>query len=371
MVLIWTHTKKGISLFSAFILTVTLHVSCALSFVSIQEHKKWENMKEVERRLRHIIDYLDCCTEDMMPPFEREVSALGSAPSPARQGGEMQGSGEGSSRMLTHEGTCSTTMIPTTTSIRPQTMSAQRLPTPATPFATSATGSGSQQPETPVRFVSLITSTKEQSEKNAEDIQVLRAELDTLKGELSSERDERKKSEQAFQAEIDTHKRLLQEQQEENEQLARQHSLERIRSSRFRQQYVIENDQLKQRCDALQQCCDALQQRCDALEQRCDALEQQQASAQQQPPSQQRTPVQKWCDKALSVMGIPSPLGRAPDCKTQATTPFACYGNGSSCSYANQNVTLNAYIMHLKRRHNKNIRDPNMSEQERDRYLPI
>ena len=39
------------------------YMCLVLCLLYLQDHKNWKNMKKEERRLRHIIDHLDGCTQ--------------------------------------------------------------------------------------------------------------------------------------------------------------------------------------------------------------------------------------------------------------------------------------------------------------------
>ena len=103
----------------------------------------------------------------------------------------------------------------------------------------------------------------------------------------------------------------------------------------------------------------ALEHRVESLSGKVDELQAQIDDIGRSPPQPQETPFQYWKRKACTMLGIDKQGDRS-------TITFGCFDE--ECHWQNKTLrTLNAYIQHLKNKHDINLIDMDVPDLE---YLP-
>ena len=85
--------------------------------------------------------------------------------------------------------------------------------------------------------------------------------------------------------------------------------------------------------------------------------------------AEQKAHIVKWRRRGCEIQGLEVDPSRAPPSRLKAVFRYNCFD--SNCSFKNRDLALDSYIKHLIDRHHKVIRDVRMTEDERNRYLPV
>ena len=131
------------------------------------------------------------------------------------------------------------------------------------------------------------------------------------------------------------------------------------------QQLYNENNSLRADIRKLSTRCTTLEELCTTLDTRCNTLETQLNNAQQQLTQTTAAPrgrqqyqnlVKRWHENANSITG-------AAHSRASPTNAFDCvHSPRGGCRWQNKKVTMQAYVLHLKRNHGENISDnPDLS----------
>ena len=83
-----------------------------------------------------------------------------------------------------------------------------------------------------------------------------------------------------------------------------------------------------------------------------------------------RDNVRHWKAQACGILRIPLTPGRAPDCKAKSQRKFDCFDPACKTKYKGKKVSLDAYIKHLNKVHQIDIRTKPLTTSELQRYLP-
>lgn len=206
---------------------------------------------------------------------------------------------------------------------------------------------------------------EELKQLHAEQIKQYVEQIEQLKRQVQQEVEEQVRNEVQRQVQ-QLVQREVQGQVEQDEQEVQQVIQGQAEQVQVEQEAQQEVQQVVQ-----QEVGQEVQQRIQQLVQQQVEQEVQQQLIQRQPPSQRPSihqPLRDWSAMACTKLKIKLDTARAPNCKEQSKGTFQCYSG--ECNHQFEKKSLNAYLLHLKRKHGIDLRDKRRSCNEMKKYLP-